>query len=146
MLLSDENAISDAQVFDQVTHRVNIEAYLEVAAAVLLRCLLVFVWDNEVVHDALDCGRLLIQVTLVLLDTLLAAKVDTAIAQILFLALLGSTHGNLLQVCSVASSQWVLRVRPLGPVADQAQCIDLNFLTLDQRSRRLDQELENRSV
>lgn len=146
MLLSDENAISDAQVFDQVTHRVNIEAYLEVAAAVLLRCLLVFVRDNEVVHDALDCGRLLIQVTLVLLDTLLAAKVDTAIAQILFLALLGSTHGNLLQVCSVASNQWVLRVRPLGLVADQAQCIDLNFLTLDQRSRRLDQELENRSV
>ena len=60
MLLSDENAISDAQVFDQVTHRVHIEAYLELAAAVLLRRLLVFVWDDEIVHDALDCRRFLI--------------------------------------------------------------------------------------
>ena len=118
MLLSDENAISDAQVFDQVTHRVHIEADLEVAAAVLLRCLLVFVRDNEVVHDALDCGRLLIQVTLVLLDTLLAAKVDTAIAQVLLLALLGSAHRNPLHVCAIAYG--VLRVRPFGLMADQA--------------------------
>lgn len=146
MLLSDENAISDAQVFDQVTHRVHIEADLEVTAAVLLRCLLVFVWDDEVVHDALDCRRLLIQVTLVLLDALLAAKVDTAIAQILLLALLGSTHRDPLHVCSVARGIEVLRVRPFGLMADQAQCIDLNLLTLDQRGRRLDEELENRSV
>ena len=60
MLLSDKNSVADAQVFDQVTHRVHIEADLEVAAAVLLRCLLVFVRDDEVVHDALDCRRFLI--------------------------------------------------------------------------------------
>ena len=146
MLLSDEYTISDAQVFDQVTHRVHIKAYLEVSAAVLFRRLLVFVWDDEVVHDALDCCRLLIQVTLMLLDALLAAKVDTAITQILFLALLGASHRDSLHVCTVARSQWVLRVRALGLMADQAQCIDLNLFTFDQRGRRLDQELENRSV
>ena len=134
MLLSDENPVSDTQVFYQVTHRVHIEVYLEVSAAVLLRCLLVFVWDDEVVHDALDCRRLLIDVALVLLDALHAAKVDIAIAQILFLALFGCTHRLvLLHVCSIARSLEVLEVRPFGLMADQSQCIDLNRLTLDQR-------------
>ena len=133
MLLSDENPVSDAQVFYHVAHQAHIEVYLEVLAAVLLRCLLVFAWDDEVVHDALDCRRLLTHVSLVLLDALHAAKVDKAIAQILFLALFGSTHRVVLHVCSIFRSQEVLEVCSFGLMADQAQCINLNRLTLDQR-------------
>ena len=146
MLLSDEYAISNAQVFNQVTHRVHIVANLEVAAAVLLRCLLVFVRDDVVVYNALDSGRFLIQVLLVLLDALLAAEVDTAIAQILLLALLGSTHRDPLHVCCSTITLRFLRVRSFGLMADQSERVDLNPLTLDQRGRGLDQELENRSV
>ena len=78
--MSDEDAVADAQVFDHVAHRLHVEAYLEVAAAMLLRRLLVFIRDDKVVNDALDCGRFLIQVTLVHLDALLATEVDTTVA------------------------------------------------------------------
>ena len=60
MLLSDENAIADTQVFDEVSHCLYIEAYLEVAATMLFCRLLVFIRDHEVVYDALDCSRFLI--------------------------------------------------------------------------------------
>ena len=79
MLLSDEDAVADAQVFDHVAHCLHVEAYLEVAAAMLLRRLLVFIRYDKVVNNALDCGRFLIQVILVHFDTLLAAEVDTTV-------------------------------------------------------------------
>ena len=60
MLLSDEYAVADAQVFDQVAHRVHVEKYLEVAATMLFSRLLVFIRDDKVVNNALDCSRFLI--------------------------------------------------------------------------------------
>ena len=135
MLLSDKNAIADAQILDQVAHRVvHIEANLEMAASMLLSCLLVLVWDDEIIDDALYSCAFLIQIALMLFDTLLAAKVDATVAQILFLAVYGAAHGNSLHVdlaifARICSAERVLRTSSLRLMADKAKCIDLNLFT-----------------
>jgi len=49
---------------------------------VLLSCLLVLVGNDEVVHHMFDCGLLLIEVTLMLLDALFATEEDKTIAKV----------------------------------------------------------------
>ena len=48
----------------------------------LLRRLLVFIRNNKVVDNALNCCRLLIKVVLVSLDALFTPKEDKAVTQI----------------------------------------------------------------
>lgn len=76
----------------------------------LFGSLLVLVGNYEVVYHAFDRGLLLVEVLLVLLDALLAAKEDEAITKVLVLAL---THGHVLVAGGVGVSRAHLRVRPL---------------------------------
>ena len=93
LLLSDEDAVADAQVFDHVAAHGHIVANLEVLTPVLLNRLLVLglVRDDEIVHDAFNCGCLMVKVVLMLLYALLASEVDIAIAEVYFLAILRGT-------------------------------------------------------
>ena len=50
--LSDENAVANSEVFDEIVIGVQVELYLEVASAVLLSSLRVFVWNDEVVNNS----------------------------------------------------------------------------------------------
>ena len=93
MLLSYKNAVADAQVLDQVAHRrFHIEADLKVSATMLLSRLLVLVRNDKIVHNALYRCRFLVQIALVLFDTLFAAEVDTTVTQILLLAINCTAH------------------------------------------------------
>ena len=51
LLLADEDSITNSQVFDEVDGSIDVVLDLEMATAVLLCCLLVFVWDYEVIYD-----------------------------------------------------------------------------------------------
>lgn len=94
MFLSHKNTVADAQVFDQVAShlRLHIVADLEVSATMLLRRLLVFVRNHKVVHNALYSRRFLVQIALVLFDTLFAAEIDTTVSQILLLTIDRTAH------------------------------------------------------
>ena len=135
MLLSHKNAVADAQVLDQVAHRrFHIEADLEVSATMLLCRLFVLVRNDKVVHNALYRCRFLVQIALVLFDTLFAAEVDATVTQILLLAIDRTAHRNPLHVIrALTAPNRVLRTGPLGFVADQTKSIDLYFLALDER-------------
>lgn len=52
------------------------------ASTVLLGSLGVFVGDYEVVDDTFDCGLLLIQASLILLDAFLAAEEDKSVSHV----------------------------------------------------------------
>ena len=55
LLLPDENTVANSKVFDQIGALVRLKLNLEVASTMLLCCLFVFVWDDEVVdHTFLD--------------------------------------------------------------------------------------------
>ena len=49
-------------------------------APMLFRGLLIFIWNHEVIHDALDSCSFVIKVILMLLDTFLASEEDKTIA------------------------------------------------------------------
>ena len=51
-------------------------------ASVLFCRLFIFIWNNKVVDNALNCCCLLVEVVLVSLEALLAAKKDKAVAQV----------------------------------------------------------------
>lgn len=86
VLLAYKDAIADAQVLDKVGILVDVIHDLEVTSAVLLSRLLVLVGNHEVVDHALNSSLLRVQITLVLLDALLATEENEAIAQVLVLA------------------------------------------------------------
>ena len=114
MFLTDEHAVADAKIFDQVRSRIDVVLDLEMAAAVLLGCLLVLVRDDEVIDDSLDRCLLLIQVTLMLLNALFTAEKDKSVAQVLLLAFGHASHGDPLHVGrGVVGVLRVLRIRPL---------------------------------
>lgn len=54
------------------------------STSMLLRSLLVFVWDDKVVDDAFNCGLFLVEVALVLFDAFLTTKKHEAVAHITY--------------------------------------------------------------
>ena len=83
VFLANKNSIADTKVFDQVLFGIRLVLDLEMAASVLLCSLFILVWNHKVIDNMFDCCRLLVKVLLVLLDTLLATKVDEAVSHIL---------------------------------------------------------------
>ena len=119
----------------------------------LLRCLLVLIRNDKVVNNALYSRCFLVQIALVLLDTLFAAEVDATVSQILLLAIDGSAHWNPLHVHNhivrhtlFTGTNWFFWTRALWFVADKAKCINLNLLTFNQSCGALNDELEDRSI
>ena len=53
--------------------------------------LFVFIWNNKVVDNALNCCGLLVEIVLVGLEALLASKEDKAIAQVHLLTICGGS-------------------------------------------------------
>ena len=84
MLLTNKDSIANTEVFDQVLLSIRLVLDLEMAASMLLGCLFVLVWNHKVIDYMLNSSRFLVKILLVLLDTLLATKVDETISHILF--------------------------------------------------------------
>ena len=60
-------------------------------ASVLFCCLFIFIWNNKVVDNALNCCALLVKIVLVSLEALLASKEDKAVAQVHLLTICGGS-------------------------------------------------------
>lgn len=118
--MSHEDAIAYAEVFDHVAANVDIVANLEVLPAMLLSRLLILVWDDEIVDNALNGRCLVIEVVLVLFYALLASKVDISISEVDFLAILRSAESVPLNIViihgCINGNLWVSSLRF---VADQ---------------------------
>ena len=80
-----------------------------------------------------DRGVLLVQVPIMLLDALLTAEKDIAIAKILILPFDGTAHGNPLHlirgIVRVLSVLWIGSLRFM---TNKAKSIDLDLFTLDK--------------
>lgn len=116
-----ENTVSDTQVFDHIAANVHIVTNLKMLSAMRLCRLLVLVRDDEIVDNTLDCCSLLVKIVLVLLNALLAPKVNIAIAKVNFLSILRRTKCIPLDVITVQRCvKGDLWISSLRFVADQS--------------------------
>ena len=164
-LLPDKDAIADSKILYHVLPALEVVLDLKVATPVLLCSLLVLVRDNEIVHNVFldetegrevkrkektyDSGLLLVEVALMLLDTLLATEEDEAITQVVFIVsttaaaswdviVTGCIGGNL-----VSELIHHTRVRPLRLMRKQAKSVDVNFFAFYQGRRALNGQLKD---
>jgi len=84
LFLPYKDTITNTQIFDKVRHTVQIKLDLEMTTPMLFSCLLILVWNNEVIHHMFNCSAFIVKTLLVLLDTFLAAEVNKAIFNVSF--------------------------------------------------------------
>ena len=97
----------------------------------LLCRLLIFIWDDKVVDDALDRSILIVEVALVLLYAFLTSKEHEAVTQVLILSIGWRPQCVSLHII-IVNIDWRSWVSPLRLVAHQSQCIDLDLFAFDQ--------------